>query len=67
MAENKTERRGLKMTELALLVVVGIVGVLIAFWVLSFIAGVIWWIVKMAILVLLVAGVLYLLLGRRRK
>jgi len=67
MAEKETEKRGLRLGDLALLIVLGVVGVLVAFWVLSFVAGIIWWFVKMAILVAVVGGVLYLLVGRRRR
>jgi hypothetical protein len=48
------------------LVVVGVVGVLIAFWALSAIAGLIWGLVKAAVIVAVVLGVLYVLLRRRR-
>ena len=47
------------------LVAVGVVGVLIAFWALSAIAGVIAGLVKAAVIIALVLGVLYVLLRRR--
>jgi hypothetical protein len=49
-----------------MLVAVGVIGVLIAFWVLSFIAGLIWGLVKLAIVVALVFGMLWFFLGRRK-
>ncbi len=48
------------------LVGVGVVGVLIAFWVLSSIAGVLWGIVKVVVIVAVLAGLVWLLFGRRR-
>jgi hypothetical protein len=47
------------------LVVVGVAGVLIAFWALSTIAGIIAGLVKAAVIIALVLGVLYVLLRRR--
>jgi hypothetical protein len=47
-------------------VAVGIVGVLIAFWVLSSIAGFIWGLVKVVVIVAVLAGLVWLLFGRRR-
>jgi hypothetical protein len=49
-----------------MLVAVGVIGVLIAFWVLSFIAGLLWSLVKLAVIVALVFGVLWFFLGRRK-
>lgn len=57
---------GLRLVDGALLVVVGVVGVLVAFWILSAVAGILWGLVKVVVLVALVVGVLYLLVGRRR-
>jgi uncharacterized membrane protein YeaQ/YmgE (transglycosylase-associated protein family) len=65
MATTEDKRSGLGMTKILLLVAVGVVGVLVAFWILSFIAGLIWGIVKIALLVAVIAAVLYLLVGRR--
>jgi hypothetical protein len=47
-------------------VAVGVVGVLIAFWALSFIAGVVWGLVKVVIIVAVLGGLVWLLLGRSR-
>jgi hypothetical protein len=69
MAEDVEKRRGgggLRLMDGVLLVAVGVVGVLVAFWILSAIAGFLWGLVKIVVLVALVVGVLYLLLGRRR-
>ena len=57
---------GLRAVDGVLLVAVGVVGVLIAFWVLSAVAGFVWGLVKLVVVVALVLGVLYLLLGRRK-
>lgn len=43
------------------------VGILVAFWALSFIAGVVWMLVKAAVVVAVVGGVLWLLVRRRRR
>ena len=67
MATTEDKRSGLGMTKVLLLVAVGVVGVLVAFWILSFIAGLIWSLVKIALLVAVIAGVLYLLVGRRSR
>ena len=48
-------------------VAVGVVGVLIAFWVLSSIAGLIWGLVKVVVIVAVLAGLVCLFLGRRRR
>lgn len=66
---NEVERRrsgALRVVDLTLLVAVGVVGVIVAFWVLGAIAGFLWGLVKLAIVVALVVGVLWMLLGRRR-
>ena len=57
---------GLRLADGVLLVGVGVVGVLVAFWLLSVVAGFVWGLVKLVIIVALVAGVLSLLLRRRR-
>jgi hypothetical protein len=68
MAKDVEQRKGggLRLMDGVLLVVVGVVGVLVAFWVLSAVAGFLWGLVKVVVLVALVVGVLYLLAGRRR-
>ena len=62
----KRKSGGLRVVDGVVLVAVGVVGVLIAFWVLSAVAGVVWGLIKIVILVAIVVGVLWLLLGRRR-
>jgi hypothetical protein len=54
------------MADGLVLVAVGVVGVLVAFWVLSAVAGLIWAVVKFAVLIAVVAGILWLLFRRRR-
>lgn len=66
--QNMVEERkssGLRPLHGLALVAVGVVGVLVAFWALSFIAGLVWGFVKAAIVVALVLGVLWLILRRR--
>ncbi|MDA8357124.1 MAG: hypothetical protein M0Z95_12740 [Actinomycetota bacterium] len=58
---------GLKLADGALLVVVGVVGVLIAFWLMGTIAGLLWGLVKIVILLVVIGGVVSLLVGRRRR
>jgi hypothetical protein len=66
MAKDVEKRRsGLSLRETAVLVAVGVVGVLIAFWALSAIAGLIWGLVKAAVIVVLVVGAVYLVFRRR--
>jgi hypothetical protein len=60
------ERSGLSLFDGVLIVGGGIIAVIVAFAVLSFVAGVIWFIVKLVVVVALVALVAKLLFGRRR-
>lgn len=46
---------------------VAVVGVVVAFWALSFVAGVIWALVKAAVVVAVVGGLLWLVARRRRR
>ncbi len=57
---------GLRLVDGVVLVAVGVVGVIVAFWVLGAVVGAIWVLVKIAVLVVLVAAVIWLLVGRRR-
>lgn len=57
---------GLRLVDGAILVAVGVVAVVVAFWILGAIAGLIWAVVKIAVVVALVVGALYLLVGRRK-
>jgi hypothetical protein len=58
---------GLKLVDGVALVVVGVIGVVVAFWILGAIAGFLWGLVKVVVLVAIVVGVVYLLVGRRRR
>ena len=58
---------GLRPLHTLAVVAVGVVGVLVAFWVLSSIAGVIWGIVKVLVIVAVLGGLVWLLAGRRRR
>jgi hypothetical protein len=59
------ERSGLSLFDGVLIVGGGIIAVVVAFAVLSFVAGVIWFIVKLVVVVALVAFVAKLVFGRR--
>jgi uncharacterized membrane protein SirB2 len=59
------ERSGLSLFDGVLIVGGGIIAVIVAFAVLSFVAGVIWFIVKLVVVVALVALVAKLVFGRR--
>ena len=63
---SEEERSGLSPFDGVLIVGGGIIAVIVAFAVLSFVAGVIWFIVKLVVVVALVALVAKLLFGRRR-
>ena len=58
---------GLRVVDGAALVVVGVVGVLVAFWVLSAVAGFIWGVVKVAVVLAVLGGLLWALMGRRHR
>lgn len=68
MAEDVSERKGggLKTVDIAIVVIVGIVGVIVAFWLLDHILGILWFIVKLVLVVAVVGGLLALLFRRRR-
>jgi hypothetical protein len=66
MAEDTKDRGGLGVVDGVIIAVIVIVGVIVAFALLSFVAGLIWEVVKIALIVAVVGGVLWLLLGRRR-
>ena len=66
MASDVEKRKGggLRLVDGVVLVAVGVVGVIVAFWLLGAVAGFLWGLVKLVIIVALVAGVLCLLLRR---
>ena len=66
MAIEERKGSGLRPMHGLAMVAVGVVGVLVAFWALSFVAGIVWGIVKLAIVVAVVLGVFWLIVGRRR-
>lgn len=59
-------RGGLRVGHTLGVVALGVVGVVVAFWVLSFIAGILWGVVKLGVIVAVVGGILWLLLRRAR-
>ena len=63
MEEN--ERSGLSVFDGVLIVGGGIIAIVVAFAVLSFVAGIIWFVVKVAVVVALVALVAKLVFRRR--
>jgi len=62
----KYKSSGLRVLDGALVVGVGVVGVVIAFAALHFVVGVVWELVKIAVIVAVV-GALFWALGRRRR
>lgn len=63
----RPKRGGLRAVHTLGLVALGVVGVVVAFWVLSFIAGIFWGIVKVVVVLAVIGGVLWLLLRRARR
>ena len=63
----KRRHGGLRPLHTLAVVAVGVVGVLIAFWVLSSIAGLIWGVVKVVVILAVLGGLVWLLLGRRHR
>jgi hypothetical protein len=63
----ETKETGLRPGHFLFVVAVAVVGVLVAFWVLSFLASFVWGLIKIAVLVALVAGVVWFILGRARR
>lgn len=61
------KRGGLRVVHTLGLVALGVVGVVVAFSVLSFIAGILWEIVKVVVVLAVVGGVLWLFLRRTRR
>ncbi len=66
MAQDSKERGGLGIVDGLIIGVIAIVGIIIAFALLSFVAGLLWEVVKVGLIVAVVVGVLWLLVGRRR-
>ena len=62
----KSKSSGLRVLDGALVVVVGVVGVVVAFAVLHFVVGFVWELVKIVLIVGVVGGLLWAL-GRRRR
>ena len=68
MARDVEQRKsgGLRVRDGAVLVVVGVVGVLVAFWALSAVAGFVWGLVKVVVVLAVLGAILWALVGRRR-
>ncbi|HMD45139.1 MAG TPA: hypothetical protein VKG43_03195 [Acidimicrobiales bacterium] len=66
MARSGDEKTGMRGLDVVVLVVVTLFLVVVAFWAFSFVAGLVWAIVKVAVLALVIAGLLYVFVGRRR-
>jgi hypothetical protein len=62
----KRKSSGLRVFDGALLVAAGVIGVVVAFAALHFVVGVVWELVKIAVIVVVVAA-LFWILGRRRR
>ncbi len=67
MARDVEQRKsgGLRVVDKAIMVAVGVVGVLIAFWALSALAGFLWGLVKVAVVVAVLGGLFWALVRRR--
>jgi membrane protease YdiL (CAAX protease family) len=63
----KSKGTGLRVLDGALVVAVGVVGVVIAFAVLHFVVGALWELVKVAVIVGVVGGILWAIARRRRR
>jgi uncharacterized membrane protein SirB2 len=61
----REERKGLSLFDGLLIVGGGIIAIVVVFAVLSFIAGIIWFVIKLAVVVALIALVVKLVFGRR--
>jgi len=59
-------KKPLTLRHAATVTVVGIIGIVVAFWVLSSIVGIVFFFVKLAVVVALIAGALWLLSRFRR-
>jgi hypothetical protein len=59
-------KKPLTFRHAATVAVVGLIGIIVAFWVLSSVVGIIFFFVKLAVVVALIAGVLWLLSRFRR-
>jgi hypothetical protein len=57
---------GLRAVHGVTAVVVGVFGVILGFWILSALAGFVWFLVKLGVIIAAVVGVLWLFVGRRR-
>ncbi len=62
----RAKSSGLRVLDGALVVAGGVIGIVIAFWALHFVAGIFWELVKVAVLVGVVGGLGWVL-GRRRR
>lgn len=62
----KRSSAGLRPVHALAVVVAGVVGLLVAFWALSFIVGLVWGVVKVAVVVAVIAVLVRLFVGRRR-
>jgi len=61
------KRGGLRAVHTLGLIALGVVGVVVAFWALSFIVGIVWGIVKVAVILAVIGAILWFLLHRARR
>jgi uncharacterized membrane protein YeiH len=66
MAVEQRKSGGLRAFDAVVLAAVAVVGVVVAFAALHFVVGMLWEAIKIVVIVGIVGGVLWLLLGRRR-
>jgi hypothetical protein len=65
-SETEKKGTGLRLLDGVVLVGLGVVGVLVAFWILHFVAGLVWDVVKLGVVIAIVGGALWWLLGRSK-
>jgi hypothetical protein len=65
-SDTEGERTGLRLFDGVVAVGVAIVGILVAFWLLHFVAGLLFDLLKFVVLIALVGGVLWWLFGRSK-
>lgn len=62
----KSKSGAVRVVDGAIVLAVGVVGVLVAFWALSAVAGFVWGLVKVVVVLAVLGGLLWLLVSRRR-
>ena len=63
---SREEKKPMTFTHAVAMTAVGVVGIIVAFWILSSLLGVIWFFVKIAAIIALIAGVFWVVSRMRR-